>query len=102
MVIKELLEKLALYNPRDLQLVSDGHGEFPDGYKLTNKGIQEIEELVNDHTSKLYTEQEVRALLDMQRGNCYVAVYNKTLSTETASLASLAPEPMGKDGWVKK
>ena len=80
-MIKELLKKLALYNPQDLKLVSDGYGEFPDGYKLTDRGIEEIEKLVNEHTSKLYTEEEVRALLDMQRGNCYVAVYNKTLST---------------------
>jgi hypothetical protein len=101
-MIKELLKKLALYNPQDLKLVSDGYGEFPDGYKLTDRGIEEIEKLVNEHTSKLYTEEEVRALLDMQRGNCYVAVYNKTLNTEMASFASAAPEPKGKDGWVKK
>jgi hypothetical protein len=27
--------------------VSDGHGEFPDGYKLTEKGIQYIIEQLN-------------------------------------------------------
>lgn len=49
-----------------------------------------------------YTEEEVRRLLEIQRGNCYVAVYNKTLDKEISSLATHAPEPGGKDGWVKK
>jgi hypothetical protein len=51
---------------------------------------------------RMYTEDEVRELLDMQRGNSYVAVLNKTRNVDIASLASSAPEPMGKDGWVKK
>ena len=50
---------------------------------------------------RMYSEEEVRKLLDIQRGNSYVAVLAKTRNVDTASLASSAPEPMGKDGWVK-
>jgi uncharacterized protein YcaQ len=41
----------------------------------------------------LWTEEEVTNLLDMQRGNSYVAVYDKTHDKDLASLASKAPEP---------
>ncbi len=43
----------------------------------------------------LYTEKEVERTLDTQRGNSYVAVYDKTLDVDVASLASNAPEPWG-------
>ena len=51
---------------------------------------------------RMYSEEEVRKLLQSQRGNCYVAILTKTRDTELASLATLAPEPAGKDGWVKQ
>ena len=41
----------------------------------------------------LWTEGEVTKLLDMQKGNSYVAVYDKTHDKDLASLASKAPEP---------
>ena len=41
----------------------------------------------------LWTEEEVSRLLDTQRGNSYVAVYDKTHDKDLASLASKAPEP---------
>ena len=41
----------------------------------------------------LWTEEEVTNLLDMQRGNSYVAVYDKTHDVDLASFASKAPEP---------
>lgn len=46
---------------------------------------------------KLYTEQQVKELLDTQKGNCYVAVLNETKDTEIASLATKAPLPGGDD-----
>jgi len=49
-----------------------------------------------------YSEEEVRKLLMVQRGNSYVAILSKTRDEELASIANLAPEPSGKDGWVKK
>jgi uncharacterized protein YcaQ len=41
----------------------------------------------------LWTEEEVTNLLDVQRSNSYVAVYDKTHDKDLASLASKAPEP---------
>lgn len=40
-----------------------------------------------------YTEEEVSELLETQRGNCYVAIYNRTTSEELAKVAGSAPEP---------
>jgi hypothetical protein len=61
-----------------------------DTWKQWKHGEAELE--------PLYTEKEVDKWLDIQRGNSYVSVYNETLNTETASLASMAPEP---GGWRK-
>ena len=41
------LKDLTLINPAHLIMTSDGYGEFPDGYKLTEKGIQYIINLLN-------------------------------------------------------
>lgn len=43
----KVLKELSLVNPLHLQMTSNGHGEFPDGYKLTEKGIQYIIEQLN-------------------------------------------------------
>ena len=43
----KVLKDLTLINPAHLQMTSNGHGEFPDGYKLTDKGIQYIIEQLN-------------------------------------------------------
>lgn len=40
-----------------------------------------------------YTEEEVSRLLETQRGNCYVAIYNYTTNQELATVAGAAPEP---------
>ncbi len=45
--------------------------------------------------SKLYTEEQVRRLLDMQKGNCYVAILTQTRDEKIASLAISAPLPGG-------
>jgi ribosome-binding factor A len=42
---------------------------------------------------KMFTVDEVRELLDIQRGNCYVAVLTQTGDKETAMLCIKAPEP---------
>jgi hypothetical protein len=69
----------------------------PDGFRtIWKNGYNKAKETYK------YTEEEVRELLLMQRGNCYVAILNKTHDKELASLASSAPEPRGKDGWVKQ
>ena len=43
----KVLKELTLINPAHLIMTSDGYGEFPDGYKLTEKGIQYIIEELN-------------------------------------------------------
>jgi hypothetical protein len=43
----KVLKDLTLVNPAHLRMTSNGHGEFPDGYKLTEKGIQYIIEELN-------------------------------------------------------
>lgn len=51
---------------------------------------------------KMYTEQEVRDLLETQRGNCYVALLMHTKNDDIATVALGAPEPGGRNGtWVK-
>ena len=63
--------------------------------------LRYISELENT-IEKSFTENEVRNLLETQRGNSYVAVLTKTKDEGLASVAILAPEPSGKDGWIKK
>lgn len=48
----------------------------------------------------MYIEEEVSRLLDIQRGNCYVAVLTKCRDEEIATAAILAPEPSGGE-WKK-
>ena len=43
----KVLQGLSLVNPAHLEMTSNGHGEFPDSYKLTEKGIQYIIEQLN-------------------------------------------------------
>lgn len=40
------LKDIILVNPLHLKMVSSGYGEFPDSYKLTEKGIKLIKESV--------------------------------------------------------
>jgi len=46
---------------------------------------------------RMYSEEEVRKLLMIQRGNSYVAILSKTRDEELASIANSAPEPSRKD-----
>jgi len=54
----------------------------------------------NWQKERMYSEEEVRQLLITQRGNCYVAILNKTNDIELAKLTITAPEPNGGN-WVK-
>ena len=38
----EVLKQVQLVDPYHMRMVSNGHGEFPDGYKLTQKGVDYI------------------------------------------------------------
>lgn len=51
---------------------------------------------------RMYSEEEVKYLLEVQRGNCYVALLSYTKNDDIASVALGAPEPGGRNGtWVK-
>lgn len=40
------LKDIELISPIHLVMKSNGHGEFPDSYKLTKKGIEYLEEII--------------------------------------------------------
>jgi hypothetical protein len=40
--IRQSISNLTLVDPAHLTLSSDGHGEFPDSYKLTKRGVEYI------------------------------------------------------------
>jgi|694.fasta_scaffold00102_99 hypothetical protein len=57
---------------------------------------------ISELEQRSYIEEEVRELLETQRGNCYVALLSHTKNDDTSSIALQAPEPGGKNGtWVK-
>lgn len=45
---------------------------------------------------KIFTEEQVLELLEIQRGNCYVAVLTKCRDIEIATAAANAPIPGGE------
>ena len=64
--------------------------------------IEQANEIIKLVQERSYSEEEVKELLETQRGNCYVAVLMKTKNDEIASIALTAPEPGGKNGtWIK-
>lgn len=53
------MKKLILIAPIHLKLESDGHGEFPDSYMVTEKGLEHINNYLkdtnNEQDTKIYT-----------------------------------------------
>ena len=49
--VRASLAELSLVNPTHLKMTSDGRGEFPDSYKLTENGIRYIIEQFNKNKS---------------------------------------------------
>jgi hypothetical protein len=88
---KELLEEESKAKQKESEIVNmqdrikiEDLKDF-DTWKAWKNGNLQLE--------PLWTEEEVSRLLDTQRGNSYVAVYDKTHDVDLASLASSAPEP---------
>ena len=44
--ILEVLKDLELIQPAHLTMTSNGHGEFPNSYKLTDKGVENLEDKI--------------------------------------------------------
>lgn len=95
--LEKIAEKLYPIN------ASGGSMEMLSRHQLDNSLRQEgFIEGVKLMAKTMFNEEEVRRLLIMQRGNSYVAILTKTKDEELARIASTAPEPGGKDGWVKQ
>ena len=61
--------------------------------------IQEkVSNMETEYLRQMYTESEVEKILENQRGNCYVAVLNKTRDEDVALVTITTPEP---GGWKK-
>lgn len=54
--ILEVLKDLELIDPAHMSMVSDGRGEFPNSYKLTDKGVEKLEERIE----KILKEKETK------------------------------------------
>lgn len=46
--ILEVLKDLELIDPAHMNIVSDGRGMFPNSYKLTDKGVEKLEERIEN------------------------------------------------------
>lgn len=68
--------------------------------KIEIQVLNEVIDKLSKQQSKMYTEEEVKELLETQRGNSYVAVLYHTKNDDIATAALEAPEPVGGK-WVK-
>jgi hypothetical protein len=50
--IRNTLTNLKLVNPAHITMTDNGHGEFPDGYKLIENGVQYIIEKLKTNENK--------------------------------------------------
>lgn len=62
---------------------------------MTKVSNEEQSNNANGLLGAVYTEKEVETLLQVQRGNCYVAILTKTRDETLAMVANNAPEPSG-------
>ena len=44
--LMEALQEINIVNPYHIELTNNGHGEFPDTYKLTRVGAKRLEEQI--------------------------------------------------------
>jgi hypothetical protein len=97
--IEEAAERIYREFPNDPKDKSDWH------YNKDVHCFKKRKAFINGaryQAERTYSEEEVRTLLETQRGNCYVAILTKTRDKELAAIAGGAPEPSGYDGWVKQ
>jgi hypothetical protein len=103
-------EELGLYNelynePKQETLEEAAENNYPEGdvWTIEQALIRRLAFIngAKEQAKRMYSEEEVRKLLETQRGNCYVAILTKTKDKELAAIAGGAPEPSGYNGWVK-
>ena len=106
MLLEEDLESVHMYLDTQGVPRKDGTGEvysivgrIKQMEKRFFRTLSEIESSYLKMESKKVDPDTVDKLLEAQRGNCYVAVLNKTRDEEIAKAAGTAPEPGGN--WRK-
>lgn len=100
MLLKEDLEVVHMYLDEVEVKRKDSDGET---YSIVGRIRQYqrdmIERLSNLESAfikekyMMYSEEEVEKILEAQRGNCYVSVFNKTKDDDIAILTITSPEP---------
>jgi len=101
-LLEEDLESVHMYMDSQNIPRKDGRGEvysivgrIKQMEKRFFRTLSELETSYMKMESKKIDEETVDKLLEAQRGNCYVAVLNKTRDEEIAKVAGGAPEPGG-------
>jgi hypothetical protein len=91
----------------DIWKYIQAHGNpYPTAHEKTayeKRSIsQELDIMLEEaRESNTYTEKEVENLLEVQRGNCYVAILSETRDENLSLITNNAPEPAGGK-WRKK
>lgn len=65
---------MKLYNPQHLNLISNGHGEFPDVYELTKEGRAMIAEHMGDIVETAYKNVQTNIIIDDETNYYYEGV----------------------------
>jgi DNA-binding PadR family transcriptional regulator len=51
------LTEIKLVNPYHMEMESNGHGEFPDSYKLNKKGVEALEKAMDIDSIKNFVNK---------------------------------------------
>lgn len=100
-LLKEDLEVVHMYLDGLLLPRKDENGEtysivgrIKQFEKNMIEQVSNLESTYLQEQGQMYSEKEVERILEVQRDNCYVSIYNKTQGDQNlAKVASFAPEP---------
>lgn len=102
--INQLCEEFKKLTEEPIEDVDELDFAFSNGKKHAySKAWLEVKKILDSVTDVkyMYTKEEVKALLETQRGNSYVAILREYRNKEIAKVALNAPEPAGGK-WVKE
>ena len=99
-LLKEDLEVVHMYLDGLLLPRKDENGEtysivgrIKQFEKNMVEQVSNLESMYLEEQGQMYSEKEVEKILETQRGNCYVAVLNKTKDEDIALATITTPEP---------
>lgn len=99
-LLKEDLEVVHMYLDDLLLPRKDDNGEtysivgrIKQFEKNMVEQVSNLESMYLEEQGQMYSEKEVEKILETQRGNCYVAVLNKTKDEDIALVTITTPEP---------